>query len=86
MAEAEQEQKFDAGHKPMSWLRLGVELVRTLQSSIGDPLPSEFRQHMRASRKESLLAMRSLIDAHIARMEAKEEAESERTATKITIQ
>jgi hypothetical protein len=33
--------------------------------------PEEFRGHLRASRKEMLLAMRSLIDAAIERTEEK---------------
>lgn len=34
-------------------------------------VPEEFRAHLRASRKEMLLAMRSLIDAAIERTEEK---------------
>jgi len=34
-------------------------------------LPEEFRAHLRTSRKEMLLAMRSLIDAAIERTEEK---------------
>ena len=34
-------------------------------------LPEEFRTHLKASRKEILLAMRSLIDAAIERTEEK---------------
>jgi hypothetical protein len=34
-------------------------------------LPEEFRAHLRASRKEMLLAMRSLIDAAVERTEEK---------------
>jgi len=34
-------------------------------------LPEEFRAHLRASRKEILLSMRSLIDAAIERTEEK---------------
>jgi hypothetical protein len=34
-------------------------------------LPEEFQAHLRASRKEMLLAMRSLIDAAIERTEEK---------------
>ncbi len=34
-------------------------------------LPAEFRAHLKAARKEMLLAMRSLIDAAIERTEEK---------------
>jgi len=45
-------------------------------------LPEEFRAHLRASRKEMLLAMRSLIDAAIERVEEK----PKRKTTKIEVE
>ena len=54
----------------VSWLReMGPSRIgKRLLGGI----PSEFRKHMRASRREQLLAMRSLIDAMIARLEREE--------------
>jgi hypothetical protein len=71
---------------PMSWLQLLAELHRTVQATMGGTLPGEFWEHVQASRKEGLLATRSLIDAQIARLEEKEAQAKERTATKITVQ
>lgn len=85
-AKATAEKIVEEDNRPMGWLRLIGEFMRTFESSFGDPLPNEFWQHMRSSRKEHLLAMRTLIDARIAHLEAMEEEERERKPTKITIQ
>ena len=47
----------------------------------GEWLPEEFRTHRRAARREMLLAMRSLIDAKIEKLDA---AEKEKAAPKTT--
>jgi hypothetical protein len=70
----------------MSLLQLLVEAQKTLHASMGDALPSDFWQHVRSSRREGLLAMRSLIDAQISRLEQQEQQAHERTATKITVE
>ncbi len=72
--------------KPMGWLQLIGEIRRTVHASMGDPLPSEFWQHMQTSRKERLLAMRSLLDARIAHIEELEAQAEERKITKISVQ
>lgn len=74
--------------QPLSWLRLLAEFERSLKASVGDPATPEFWQHLRAARKEGLLAMRSLLDAKIEHIEEKERAAKagERTASKITVE
>ena len=55
------------------WLAEGIKACRAgFRKSAGkECLPEEFQAHLRASRKEMLLAMRSLIDASIERTEEK---------------
>jgi hypothetical protein len=55
------------------WLAEGIRACRAgFRKSAGkECLPEEFQAHLRASRKEMLLAMRSLIDAAIERTEEK---------------
>ena len=63
------------------WL---VEGVKGLSSCLkGEKvLPQEFAEHMRASHKEMLLAMRSLLEAAIQRTEEK----PKKKATKIKVE
>lgn len=49
--------------------RAGVGALESMESLVMGFLPAETRQHMRAARKEQLLAMRSLIDTAIARVD-----------------
>jgi len=72
--------------RPMGWLQLLGEIGRTAKASMGGMMPAEFWEHMRASHKEQLLAMRSLIDARIARIEEREAQAKERKVTKIAVQ
>jgi len=55
------------------WLAEGMRAFKTgFRRGWGKEfLPEEFRAHLRASRKEMFLAMRSLIDAAIERAEEK---------------
>ncbi len=69
-----------------TWLSEGAKGIRnTLRGSGGGLLPSEFHQHMRASRKEFLLAFRSLFDAAIDRLD-KPRPSVRRKATKIKVE
>jgi hypothetical protein len=45
----------------------------SMRKSLGELIPHGFIEHRRAARKEMLLAMRSLLDAAIERMEKKPE-------------
>jgi hypothetical protein len=55
------------------WLAEGIKAFKADFRKAKDKefLPEEFRAHIRTSRKEMLLAMRSLIDAAIERVEEK---------------
>lgn len=54
------------------------------RASLRSFLPEEFWEHRRAARREMLLAMRSLIDAAIERIE-EEEAPERKRAEKIEV-
>lgn len=74
-------QEFDID----AWLNEGRQgLRRILRSKRRQILPSEFRAHTRAARKEMLLAVRSLLDSAIDRLE--EEPKPAPQATKIEIE
>jgi hypothetical protein len=66
------------------WLAEGIKACRaSFRKSAGKEfLPAESRAHLRASRKEMLLAMRSLIDAAIERTEE----EPKKKTTKIKVE
>jgi len=49
----------------------------SLRKSFEELIPHGFLEHRRAARKEMLLAMRSLLDAAIERMEARPEKKPE---------
>lgn len=55
------------------WLAEGIRACKArFRRGLGkELLPEEFRTHLRAARKEMLLAVRSLIDAAIERTEEK---------------
>lgn len=59
------------------WVREGIRGIRRSRKAF---LPEEFHKHIRAARKEALLAYRSLIDAAIERTE---EAPKKRTQIKV---
>jgi hypothetical protein len=86
MPETKRESKGGHERKPMSWLQLMNEFRYTFEASMGEPVPGDFWHHVHTARKESLLALRSLIDVGIEHIEEKEARSTERTATKIAIQ
>jgi hypothetical protein len=54
------------------WLAEGVEGIKSkVQVPRVDLMPEAFGEHMRASRKEFLLAFRSLFDSAIEKMDQK---------------
>ena len=53
------------------WLAEGIKACKAGFRKGKEFLPEEFRAHLKASRKEMLLAMRSLVDAAIERVEEK---------------
>lgn len=67
------------------WLAEGVEGIRSkVQMPRVDLVPEAFSEHMRASRKEFLLAFRSLLDSAIEKTEQK--GTTARKATKIKVE
>ncbi|GEM_PF-3230645 len=65
----------------VSWLR--ENRPDKVACKVGSILPRDFRQHMKAARREQLLALRSLLDTAIARTETEEKPQ--RRATKVEI-
>ena len=64
--------------------RPGEGLILRFKPPLGKIVPDETRGHVRAARKEMLLALRSLIDAAIGRVEeAEKKAEKRRTKIEV---
>ncbi len=63
------------------------EQAEELRATVRGFFPSEFRQHMLASRKEFLLAVRSLIDSRIESLDrAEERASKSKKSTRIPVE
>ena len=68
------------------WVSEGVQGIRnSVRIPQGGLIPESFQQHMKASRKEFLLAFRSLFDVAIENVD-KPKASSRRKATKIKVE
>ena len=68
------------------WVSDGVQGIRnSVHLPQGGLVPESFQQHMKASRKEFLLAFRSLFDTAIENMD-KPKTSSGRKATKIKVE
>ena len=68
------------------WVSDGAKGVRDgLRGSGRGLLPEDYRQHMKASRKEFVLAFRALFDAAIDKMDAPKRS-PQRKATKIKVE
>ncbi|MBN1580266.1 MAG: hypothetical protein JXA89_06155 [Anaerolineae bacterium] len=68
------------------WVSEGVQGIRnSVRIPQGGLIPESFQQHMKTSRKEFLLAFRSLFDTAIENMD-KPKASSRRKATKIKVE
>jgi hypothetical protein len=68
------------------WLADGVKGMRdSIHVPGGGILPEEFREHIKTSRREFLLAFRSLFDAAIQRVDAPKSS-SRRKTTKIKVE
>lgn len=72
----------ECGECPVKALGGSIKVMETL---LKDLVPEEFWQHRRAARKEALLAVRSLIDAAIERVDKEPGERKRRSATKIPI-
>ena len=64
----------------------GEELVIRLRSPLLNLFPTEVRSHILEARKETLLAIRSLLDAVIERVEEKEKGPRRRRRTQIKVE
>jgi len=60
-------------------------LARDAEVALRDVLPSEFWQHRRAAHREVLLALRTLLDAAIERVDKEPAARTRRRPAKISI-
>jgi len=66
------------------WLAEGIKGMRAKSRARRRKLiPEAFCSHMRTSRKELLLALRSLVDEAVERMEAKPEPPKKATKIKV---
>ena len=78
MAKADESRPFDYEYRP------GEELVLRFRRPVIDCIPAEARDHLIAAQKEFLLALRSLVDAALSRMEEHERGETfRRTEIKV---
>ncbi|MEA3344866.1 MAG: hypothetical protein U9Q78_01235 [Chloroflexota bacterium] len=67
------------------WLAEGIEgMGRRIRAERPCILPAEFHAHSRAARRECLLAVRSLMDAAIERLE--ESPQQQQQATRIEVE
>lgn len=66
----------------ISWIRENTPGM--MGRRLSGLLPAEFREHMRAAQREQMLAIRSLLDAAIGRMEKEEKPR--RRATKVEVE
>jgi len=63
----------------------GEEFILRFKPPLGKIAPDETRSHVRVARKEMLLALRSLVDAAIVRLEEPEKT-GEKGRTKIEVE
>jgi len=78
MTKADQRRPFEYEYKP------GDELVLRFRRPVIDLIPCEARDHLMVAQKEFLLALRSLVDAALSRLEEHERGETfHRTEIKV---
>ena len=64
---------------------LGIgKSLRSFKKELKELLPEEFWEHRRAARRETLLALRSLLDVAIERTEKRESTTKKRTRIEIS--
>jgi len=79
---AKTEEKKTEAFSVTDWLVEGVEGMAEKGKSL-DFIPDEFKSHVKAARKESLLALRSLLDNAISTLEEQEPAPKKVTKIKV---
>ena len=62
------------------------EVERHFMELLLDFVPEEARKHLRAARKEKMLAIRAILDAKIKEIEKKEKTKSKRKPQKVKVQ
>ncbi len=78
MSNGEAEFRFD------DWLSEGIHGIKTRRRHVMKSiLPQEFGKHVRAARKEMLLAVRSLVDEAIEQTEKKDKEPTKATTIKV---
>jgi hypothetical protein len=66
-------------------VKVWTEALRDARVSLHGIMPAEFWQHQRAAHKEALLALRSLLDAAIERVDKEPAPRSRRAPTRIAV-
>ena len=65
------------GHRPFEYeYKPGEELVLRFRCPVIDFIPCEARDHLMTAQKEFLLALRSLVDAALSRLEEHDRGET----------
>ncbi len=59
-------------HEPSEFVQHFKSALKAMRKQWGSLIPEEFWQYRREARREMLLAMRSLVDAAIERLEGEE--------------
>ncbi len=67
-------------------VKVWTSSMRELEGGLKGFLPDEFWRHRRAAKKEALLAIRSLLDAAIERLEKEPAARVRKASVKIAVQ
>lgn len=66
-------------------VKVWTSALREFEGGFKGLLPAEFWQHRRAAKKEALLAVRTLLDTAIQRLESEPAKPTRRSATKIAV-
>lgn len=62
------------------------EVEKHFMELLLDFVPEEARKHLRAARREKLLAVRAILDAKIKEIEKKEKTKSKRKPQKVKVE
>jgi hypothetical protein len=68
----EQQTAREAPPRDTQWTQHLVRAIEAFGREMRDVVPDDFSKHTRGSMREALLAVRSLIDASIERLDCKE--------------
>jgi hypothetical protein len=85
-AEAELAARIAMLEQRLAELEAGDGMDRPFERLLGEMFPSEVRDHMRAARKEQLLAARSFLDHWIDRLDRRPMPKERRRRESITLE